>query len=82
MRHRNLTDDRQHLAPCLVRLTDAEIQTVSGARWREERAAPPLPPPDNTVAAMSNAWGISDPGGIGTGPGVYGECYSSPTCPC
>jgi hypothetical protein len=67
----------------LVALTEDQAIAVSGGRWKEEIVpAPPVLPPGSGGAAINNAWGIYDPGGVGTGPGVYGECYLSPTCDC
>jgi len=65
-----------------VALTEDQTMVVSGGRWREETVAAPPVPPGSGAGAINNAWGIYDPGGVGTGPGVYGECYLSPTCNC
>jgi hypothetical protein len=81
MQASRLERDTYELQPALFsQLTDDEATRVGGGRWKEEVAVVQTPPPDNTVGSMSNAWGINDPGGVGTGPGVYGQCYLSPTC--
>ena len=66
----------------LVALTQGQAVAVSGGRWKEEIVSAPPVVPAGSGAAINNAWGIYDPGGVGTGPGVYGECYLSPTCDC
>lgn len=61
-------------------LTDGDCNAVHGGRWREEVAGPPVPIPENTVAAMTNAWWIDSCGGVETGPSVYGEGYYHQGC--
>lgn len=64
-----------------VALTAEQCETVGGGRWREDvLVVPPPPPAHGPGVGMNSAWGIYDPGGVGTPPGVYGECYESPTC--